>query len=194
MIAYLNGQIKSKSPSLKKDASIILVTSGVGYKVVVLPTQIIELNVGDELELFVYTQVAETALNLFGFKTSDELNFFELLITINGIGPKGAMDILSKAKIEDIRTATQTGDYNMLSQVSGIGPKTADKVVAGLKNKLGSLEISATGEPVASPFSEAMDALISLGYQASQAREALKQVEATDVGEQVREALKYLSK
>lgn len=194
MIAYLNGQIKSKAASLKKDASVVLEVNGVGYKVAVLPTQIVELNVGDELELFIYTQVAETALALYGFKTPEELKFFELLITINGIGPKGAMDILTKAKVEDIKASVETGDYNMLAQVSGIGPKTADKVVSGLKNKLGSLEVSSSGEVVATPFSEALEALVSLGYQAGQAREALKQVEATDVGEQVREALKYLSK
>jgi holliday junction DNA helicase RuvA len=194
MIAYLKGQIKHRSPLSKKDNSITLSVGDVGYKVSILATAIGDMNVDDELELFVYTQVAETALSLYGFKSQDELNFFELLISINGIGPKGAMDILNKAKVEDIRSSVETGDYKILSQVSGIGPKTADKIVAGLKNKIGSLEISSTGEPVVSQFSEALEALIGLGYQAGEARRVLGQVQASDVGEQVREALKLLSK
>ncbi len=144
------------------------------------------------MELHIYTQVAEGVLDLYGFAAPEELNFFELLISISGIGPRSALGILQKAKIEDLRQAIQTGNHEILSQVSGIGPKTAEKVVSGLKDKIGSVEIK--DSKWSNEFSEALEALVGLGYSAGQAREALSHVKAQETGEKIKEALKVLGK
>ena len=191
MIAYLRGKLIYKSNILKKDNYLILDVNGVGYKVYALDKILIGSRIGDELKLYIYTQVAETALDLYGFSSDEELNFFELLNTISGIGPRSAMDILRKAKIEDLTKAVQTGNADLLNKVSGLGPKTAQKIVAGLKDKLGSAEFASDWS---SDFGDAFDALVGLGYAPAQAKEALSQAKSEDVGEKVREALKYLSK
>lgn len=190
MIAYLKGKINYKSTFLKKDNFLVLDVNGVGYKVFAVDKLINPVILGNEIELFVYTQVAETALDLYGFATQNELEFFELLISLSGIGPRSALDILRKAKIEDLTVAVQTQNYQVLSKVSGIGPKTAEKIVVGLKDKLGGVD-SSTG---AGDYGDALDALIGLGYGASQARDALNLCKADDMGEKVKEALKILGK
>lgn len=192
MIAYLKGKPVYKSNLLKKDNFIVLDVNGVGYKVFVLDRTLAEAKPGEELELHVYTQVAETALDLYGFSSQEELNFFELLNTISGIGPRSAMDILRKAKIEDLAKAVQTGNHEILSKVSGLGAKTAEKIVVGLKDKLGSIE--AVDSNWNSGFGDALEALVGLGYAPAQAKDALSQCESGDVGEKVREALKILGK
>ncbi|MEI6627177.1 MAG: Holliday junction branch migration protein RuvA [bacterium] len=193
MIAYLRGKIRNKSLPGKKDNFLIVDVNGVGYKVYVGLKLITQAVLDEEMELFIYTQVAETALDLYGFINQEELNFFELLLTISGIGPRSASDIMQKAKIEDLRQGVMTGDYNLLSKLSGIGPKTAEKIVMGLKDKLGSLE-SVDGKVITDEFGEAMDALMALGYGAFDVREALKHVTATDTSGKIKEALKYLGK
>lgn len=161
-----------------------------GYKVFVLNKTLNQVKVGQDLELFVYTQVAEAVLDLYGFADQEELNFFELLISISGIGPKSALDILQKAKIEDLKKAAQSGQAEILSKISGLGPKTATKVVAGLKDKLTEEENLGGWSD---GFGEALEALISLGYSQLQAREALAQGQAEETGEKIKEALKILA-
>ena len=194
MIAYLRGNIKYKSIIPKKDNYIVLDVNGVGYKVFVLDRLINKIETGQELELFIYNQVAETALDLYGFSTHEELNFFEILLSISGVGPKSALNILQKAKIEDLRAAANSGNADVLSKVSGIGPKTAQKIVAGLQDKIGGLNITGDGTIDSDSMSEALEALIGLGYSASQARDALSHAKSEDVGERIKEALKILGK
>jgi len=102
------------------------------------------------------------------------------------------MDILRKAKIEDLNQAVNTGNYDLLSKVSGLGPKTAQKVVIGLKDKLGGMEIGVASWD--NYFGDALDALIGLGYAPNQAREALSKCQAQDASERLKEALKILGK
>ncbi len=192
MIAYLNGVIAHKSQLIKKDNFIIVTVSGVGYKVYVIDRLLNDLRLGQEVELYTYTQVAETVLDLYGFANQDDLAFFELLIGISGIGPRSALGILQKAKTEDIRQAVQSGNASVLAKVSGLGPKTAEKVVTGLKDKLGSVSSGAGAWDA--QFGDALEALVGLGYSPVQARDALAQVPATEVGEQVKEALKHLGR
>lgn len=192
MIAYLNGVIAHKSQFIKKDNFVIVTVSGVGYKVYVIDRLLNDLRLGQEVELYTYTQVAETVLDLYGFANLEDLEFFELLIGISGIGPRSALGILQKAKTEDIRQAVQSGNPEVLAKVSGLGPKTAEKIVVGLKDKLGSIS-SGTGA-WDTQFGDALEALVGLGYSPVQARDALAQVPATEVGEQVKEALKVLGR
>lgn len=191
MIAYLSGKLIYQSAFLKKDNFIILDCNGVGYKVFVADKVLNRARVGEIVSLHIYTQVAETVLDLYGFTTREELDFFELLLTISGIGPRSAMDILRKAKIDDLVKGVESGDYQLLAKVSGIGPKTAEKIVLGLKNKLSSsyaIEFSGWNND----FGDALEALINLGYNSAQARNALSQSQAIDVGEKVKDALKIL--
>ncbi|MBI5765969.1 Holliday junction branch migration protein RuvA [Candidatus Falkowbacteria bacterium] len=192
MISYLRGQVKHKSVIPKKDNFIILDVSGVGYKVFVLDKFINEIHIGNELEVFIYTQVAETVLDLYGFSEQEELEFFELLISISGIGPRSALDILQKAKIEDLRAAAQSGNAEVLSKVSGIGPKTAERIVVGLKDKLGSIPAGASAWN--DEFGEALEALVGLGYAPNQAQEALSHCQANDTGAKIKEALRILGR
>lgn len=193
MIAYLRGSIKYKSAIPKKDNFVIIDVSGVGYKVYTLDRLINNLQSGQEIELFIYTQVAEGVLDLYGFASNEELNFFEILISISGVGPKSALNILQKAKIEDLREAANMGNADILSKVSGIGPKTAQKIVAGLQDKIGGIEITKTGA-WSDQFGEALEALVNLGYSTSQAREALSHITSIDTGDKIKEALKILGK
>lgn len=191
MIAYLSGKLIYQSAFQKKDNFIVLDCNGVGYKVFVADKVLNGARVGETMTLHIYTQVAETVLDLYGFVTREELDFFELLLTISGIGPRSAMDILRKAKIEDLVKGVESGDFQLLAKVSGIGPKTAEKIVIGLKDKLtGGYTVDSGGWN--NDFGDALEALTSLGYSATQARDALSQSQATDVGDKVKEALKIL--
>lgn len=192
MIAYLSGIIAHKSQFIKKDNFVIVTVSGVGYKVYVIDRLLNDLRLGQEVEFYTYTQVAETVLDLYGFANQEDLEFFELLIGISGIGPRSALGILQKAKTEDIRQAVQSGNPEVLAKVSGLGPKTAEKIVVGLKDKLGSIS-GGTGA-WDTQFGDALEALVGLGYSPVQARDALAQVPATEVGNQVKEALKILGR
>jgi len=191
MIAYLSGKIIYQSAFLKKDNFVVLDCGGVGYKVFVADKVLNEARVGQIMTLHIYTQVAETVLDLYGFLTREELDFFELLLTISGIGPRSAMDILRKAKIEDLIKGVESGDFQLLAKVSGIGPKTAEKIVIGLKDKLtGGYTADANGWN--NNFGDALEALIGLGYSSNQARDALSQCVAIEAEGKIKEALKIL--
>ncbi|MFA6526293.1 MAG: Holliday junction branch migration protein RuvA [Candidatus Buchananbacteria bacterium] len=193
MIAYLRGQIRYKSTQIKKDNFAVVDVNGVGYKVFAPDNFLNGMVIGSEAELFIYTQVAETALDLYGFASREELEFFELLLTISGIGPHSALDILKKAKLEDLVKAVETGNHEVLAKVSGIGPKTAEKVVIGLKGKLGG-GFSAGTEKWNDDFGDALEALMSLGYSSFDARKALSQTNSIDAGDKIKEALKILGR
>ncbi len=186
MIGYLKGNIVAQD--LK---SVILNVSGVGYKIYT-NTAILEGLKSKEAEFWTYLAVRENALDLFGFGTKEELEFFELLISVSGIGPKSAMGILTIATISNLRHAISTGDISHLIKVSGVGKKNAEKIVIELKDKIQGL----TGDMTYSNSSDvdALEALKSLGFGEREVREALKKVSDTsDTGEKVKKALKLLS-
>jgi Holliday junction DNA helicase RuvA len=186
MIGHLKGTVIHSD--LK---SLILDVSGVGYKIYT-NTTVLDKNKEKTLELWTYLAVRETALDLYGFETKDELDFFELLISVSGIGPKSAMGILSIATLQNLRHAISTGDTSHLTKVSGIGKKNAEKIVIELKDKLGGLSIDMSHSIKGDV--DALEALQSLGYGEREVREALKKVvDAKDTGDKVKKALKLLS-
>ena len=166
----------------------------IGYKIFVTDFAMGKIAGEEEVELYTHTYVREDALSLYGFLTLDELEMFELLISISGIGPKAAIGILTIAEPKTIRTAIITGDSSILTRVSGVGKKTAERVILELKNRIA--ELPGEDQGMARADSEAIEALASLGYSVAQAREALKDVpeKVKDVSERVREALKRLGK
>ncbi|MES2315180.1 MAG: Holliday junction branch migration protein RuvA [Patescibacteria group bacterium] len=185
MIASLRGKIL-----LKTDKFLILDVSGVGYRVSVSPDTLSKVGkIGDEASLWIHTHVREDILDLYGFKGREEQEFFELLIGVSGIGPKGALSILGIATLKTLRKAISTGDTGYLTKVSGIGKKTAEKIVIELRDKIGEEKsgTSLQGEL------DALEALKSLGYSQNEAREALKKVSPdANTNTKIREALKVL--
>jgi Holliday junction DNA helicase RuvA len=192
MIGQLTGKISHKT-----ERFIILDVAGVGYKVFV-STEALKLLTAKSYQLpvvsfWTHLVVREGVLDLYGFVNKQELDFFELLIGISGIGPKSALAILSLAPPATLEKAIAAGDSSYLTKVSGIGRKSAEKIIVELRDKIGSLEIG--GENLDSE-GDAVEALQSLGYNLREAREALRQLpaEITDTGAKIKAALKLLSK
>jgi len=190
MISYLKGKILSKGAGF-----VVVAVDNVGYQVFVLPLFYADLAVGQEVEFYTHQYVREDALSLYGFKDAAELELFELLLAISGIGPKSALGVMSIATVADIKESIARGDPALLTKVSGIGRKTAERVVLELREKIfklsGGVKI---GAGVSS--GDEIDALMALGYSLSQAREALNNVDLKikDSGERIRQALKKLGK
>ncbi len=191
MISFLRGKVIYK---LKN--SFILELNNLGYSVFVSDSFLNEVKIGQELEVFTHQYVKEDIFDLYGFKNLEELEFFELLISISGIGPKSALGVLAMAKLSDIKESIVRGDSNLLTKVSGIGKKTAERVVLELKDKIfklgGNYDLTNSGN-----FSgDEIDALVGLGYSWVEAREALNLVDKNiiDSGQKIKEALKKMSK
>lgn len=200
MIAFVEGKLAGKT----ENSVVIGTAAGIGYEVLV-PTYVAEHagTIGSEVFLHTYLQVKEDGIALFGFETEEELFVFKLLITVNGIGPKGAIGILSGISLEDLQYAVLTEDVKTISTVPGIGAKTAGKLILELKDKFhlkapgkGKQAVAQKENPrEASLRSEAVQALAALGYSAAEAAKALKQAditETTTVEELIRQGLKLL--
>jgi len=192
MIAQLQGTITHHDLRY-----IVLNVGGVGYKVFVT-VDIMNKLAPEEREnvlLWTYLAVREGALDLYGFLTQKELQFFELLITISGIGPKTALGILNLASVHTLETAISTGDTTHLVKISGVGKKVAEKIVMELKDKVDSVD-SGDDTGHMKTESDALEALKSLGYTHNESRDALKKIDksATDTGAKVKAALKLLGK
>lgn len=187
MISYLSGTIISISGTY-----LVLDVNGVGYKVFATGQTLLGLKTGGKTELFTHLAVRETALDLYGFPSQEELSFFELLITISGIGPKSALGILNVATVDVLKNAIFTENTSHLIKVSGIGKKNAEKIVLELRGKLDGEMKDGTSS---NDDSDALEALTSLGYTQKEAREALKQIsnDITGASERVKSALKILS-
>jgi len=190
MIGYLRGKLKYKN-----DRFIILDVAGVGYQIFITNQALEEIGDKEDIELYTYLYVRESTQELYGFLRYEEKEFFEQLLGISKVGPKGALGILNVASLDTIKKAIIHGDPAILMKVSGIGKKTAERVVVELKNKI---DVVGIDESKVSPSdigdNAAIDALVGLGYSASEAREALKEVdkEITDIEKRIKEALKIL--
>ena len=189
MIGSIRGKI-----ILKTDKFLIVETAGVGYKINASPDTLSRAKkVGEDVFLFTHTHVREDALSIYGFLDYPELEFFEMLINISGIGPKGALAILGITSTETLRRAISSGDTSYLTKISGIGKKTAEKIVLELRDKIADKIKDEKGGISLRGELDALEALKSLGYSQNEAREALKKVPADlDTNEKVRYGLKIL--
>ncbi len=194
MIAYLSGKIINKG----SDYAIVRVHD-IGYKIFVNSKMYAELQIGQSIDIYTHQHIREDASDLYGFNSLPELEMFELLLSISGIGPKSASAVLSVASIRDIKEAIVGGDSSLLTKVSGIGKKTAERVILELREKIRGI---GGGEPGGAPSGGAaasgdeIDALMALGYSLPQAREALQKVDSStkESGERIKQALKRLGK
>lgn len=195
MISQLRGKIVSKG-----EAYVTIDVSGVGYKVFVSGAFLEKLGreqKDEEITVFTYMAVRETALDLYGFIDLAEKDIFELLLSISGIGPKSAIGILSSADAHTIQESAAKEDPAYLSKISGIGKKTAEKIVLGLKDKIAHLDPIDGADATTSDGATAVEALAALGYSEREAREAVKSLKMTgeeNPQEIIKEALKILSK
>lgn len=185
MIGYLEGRVAA----IRSNFAIVS-AGGVGYKVAATRETLAKCKQEKDVALWTHLAVRENALDLYGFTTEEELRLFELLLTVSGIGPKSALAILDIATVDALRGAIGAGNASYLTKVSGIGKKTAEKIVLELKDKVGA---GTEGRALRSD-EEALEAMRSLGYSQSEAREALRKVPATveTSADRLRQALKIV--
>ncbi|MDD5711524.1 MAG: Holliday junction branch migration protein RuvA [Smithellaceae bacterium] len=179
MIAQINGTLAHKSVS-----HIVVNNGGIGFRVFVPLTTFYELpEVGDDLQLYIHTHVKEDAINLFGFHTAEERDIFQLMISVNGIGPKLALNILSGISAAELVSAVGEGNLGRLTSIPGVGRKIAERVVLELRDKVAKLipeEASGISVPQLSAdeilAGDALSALTNLGYKSKVAKEAIDKV------------------
>ncbi|MEK7572707.1 MAG: Holliday junction branch migration protein RuvA [Patescibacteria group bacterium] len=191
------GSIKGKLV-LETNKFVIIDTNGVGYKINVSPDTISKISTlakskeaDNSVFLWTHLHVREDAMDLYGFWEIKELEFFEMLISVSGIGPRGALTILGVASIKTLKKAISASDTSYLTKISGIGRKTAEKIIIELRDKMGEEE---TGTSLQGEL-DALEALKSLGYSQNEAREALKKISGEmDINTKIKKALKFLGK
>ncbi len=206
MYAYIKGTLEEIA-----EDNIVVEAGGIGYNVKVSTTTADLLPpLGNEVKIYTYTLVREDTFSLYGFMTRDDLEIFRKLITVNGIGPKGGLAILSVMSADALRFAIMAGDAKAIAKAPGVGSKTAERVILDLRDKI-SLEDTLRGLGESAPSmngalssggsqdnlmkKEAIEALVALGYSASDATTAVKKVEVTEdttVESILKAALKYM--
>lgn len=206
MIAYLSGKLLEKQAT-----SVIIEVGGVGYEVTIPLSTFYELGEeGADVALRIYTHVREDALQLFGFKSEREKQLYLKLISVQGIGAKSGISMLSGMSAEEIVTAIRTDNLARLTSIPGVGRKTAERLVIELRDKLNeftaqtALERAASGTsaqaeaPADAVYDDAISALVNLGYQRNAAEKALKQAikDGTEISVQklLRKSLQLLAK
>ncbi|OGH24074.1 MAG: Holliday junction DNA helicase RuvA [Candidatus Levybacteria bacterium RIFCSPHIGHO2_01_FULL_42_15] len=181
---------------LRNDPYIFLEVGGVGYKVLVSGSVFASTKQGEKLALFTYTHVREDALDLYGFPSAEDLELFERLIGVSGVGPKTAMNVFSLNKRDNIIEAIVNADVDFFTSVPRLGRKNAQKIIIELKQKFGSSQELDLSEKDKKQHADVVRALESLGFSPGEAREAI--VAVKDKGgttqELVRLALQYLGK
>lgn len=190
MISHIKGIVEEKF-----DNHIIIDVHGVGYEMMVPTPDFEAVLLNEERKFFTYHVVRETAEELYGFSSLAAKKIFELLIGVQGVGPKAAIQILSLAEAEEVRNAIANADTAFIARASGVGKKSAERVVVDLRDKVGAPSrygateakfVARTDEP-----DEALDALIALGFPLKEATAALEKVDSSlPVEERVRLALK----
>jgi len=217
MISFLEGTIEHLG-----DKYVILSTGGIGYKVIVVPKLLnilskssekvnpapinfaghqasgggIGTGQGSKIRLHVHSQLnmREGTFDMYGFQNKEDLELFHLLTSVSGIGPKGAMNVLSVVEPKHLKAAVVNEDADYLKKVSGLGPKTASRLILELKNKVDHVDMGDMRGVDLGQEGQATEALLALGYTQYQAKDALKEAKGKTLEERVREALRLLGK
>lgn len=187
MIHFVKGRLDTVSENM-----VVVENGGIGFEIMVPLSVVSSLpQTGNEVKIYTYTYVREDALQLYGFLTRDELSMFRLLITVSGIGPKGALGILSVMDADALRFAILADDVKSISKAPGIGAKTASKLILELKDKMdfeeavthvldqGQAEAAGGVSDGGMAANDAIQALVALGYTSTEAVKAVKKVEIT---------------
>ena len=186
MIAFVRGTAVDMTEN-----SVIVEAGGIGYEIYMTGTDLSQIHMGEEVKIHTYFNVREDAMQLYGFRSKDDLQMFKLLLGVNGVGPKAAVGVLAGITADELRFAILSDDVKTLSKAPGIGKKTAQKLILELKDKM-KLEdafelklaheqekaVAGLGE-ISDGRQEAVEALVALGYSSTDALRALRKV--TDV-------------
>lgn len=190
MISHIKGILEEKFNN-----SVIVDVSGVGYEIAITSLDYESVNLGDTVKFYTYQKVSENDISLYGFSTLVAKKLFEMLISVNGVGPKAGMSILSLATPEEVRNAIANSDSAFISKAPGVGKKSAERIIVDLVDKVGlpthygATEVRTKAEPKKND--EALDALIALGFPLREATSALESVDPNlPVDERIRLALK----
>lgn len=199
MIAFVQGVIEDIS-----EDNVVLAVGGIGINVKISASTAAKLpGIGEEVRLHTYTLVREDTFSLYGFLSKNDLNIFKLCITVNGIGPKGALAILSVMDADSLRFAIMTKNIKAISQAPGIGARTAERLILDLKDKIHVDDVligrevaeTAEGNRVSFQKQEAVEALVALGYGQTESIKAVNSIsgiEDMDSGTVLKAALKHL--
>jgi len=190
MIALLKGHVQSTSTDC-----VVITVGGVGFKAFMPLSNLNSIHLGQEITVYTHLHVREDTLALFAFLNEDELNFFKILLTVSGLGPKLALVLLSQKDLARLKLAIAAGDTKALSAVNGIGKKTAERLCLELKDKIGATALSLNTGGI-SLQDEVMEALLSLGYSTSEAAQAVSHLtpeqRQKNIEEQISAVLKYM--
>ena len=200
MYAYIKGEIVDIT-----EDNLVLECNQIGYNIRI-PLSVAQRlpGTGATVKIYTYTSVREDAFQLFGFLSKDDLEIYKKLIAVNGIGPKGALSILSAMSADDLRFAILSGDAKAISKAPGIGNKSAERIILELRDKVHLINEDVSSEQIpesdgqsnSEAKNEALEALVSLGYSPSEALKAVKQIAITDdmdAGAVLKQALKIIS-
>ena len=186
------------------DQFLVVECGGVGFKCFTsVATAANAGRIGDQIRLYTYLSVKEDALDLYGFKTENELRAFELLISVSGVGPKAAVSILSEMSADKLSLAVAAGDTKAITRANGVGKKIAERIVLELKDKMAGVTLSSSESSVSaaasvaedSPAGEAVAALVALGFSKSDAAAAVGAMDSSlPADEMIRQGLRQLSK
>lgn len=200
MYAYFIGKITYMTAD-----NVVLEVNNIGYNIKVSAQTIQNLgHLSGEVKLYTYTYVKEDALGLFGFLTREELELFKMMLTVNGIGPKGALSILSTLSVDTLRFAILSGDAKSIAKAPGVGAKSAERLIIDLKDKINAEDVFTLNSSESNVAivtrelpakKEAIEALTALGYSATDALKAVNQItctEDTTVEEILKQALKVI--
>lgn len=191
MIAHLNGEITEKLAT-----SAIIDVHGVGYEVILTQGDLDNFNLGSKVKIYTYHALRENSEDLYGFSSLAAKRLFEMLISVNGVGPKAAINILSLGAPEEVRNAIANTDAAYIAKASGVGKKSAERIIVDLRDKVGLPSKYGSSEAgmdfaINKQGDEALDALIALGFPLKEATAALAEVDPKmSVEERIREALK----
>ncbi len=197
MFYYISGKAAHKGENF-----VVVDVSGIGYKIYTSLICIERISINTDIKMFTYTYIREDTFDIYGFLTENELNMFEKLLSVSGVGPKAALSNLSVAPVDKVALAIVTGDTNLIKKANGVGPKAASRIVLELKDKFSNEEITTdeVNEIIVSSLAggfgrtnEAVEALTTLGYSTAEAKSALSGIDMTmDIELIVKEALKKL--
>ena len=190
MISFIRGRAVDRT-----ETSVVLETGGIGFEIFMTGSDLSRIRVGEEAMVHTYFQVREDAMTLFGFLQKDDLQMFRLLLGVSGIGPKGALGVLSAISADELRFAVLSDDVRSISKAPGIGKKTAQKLILEIKDKLsleeafeqklahGTEGTQSSSDGMSDAKKEAVEALTALGYSGTEALRAVRAVDTPELGD-----------
>lgn len=189
MIEYIKGKVIDKD-----ERGVVVYVGGIGYRIFLNAKSLSRVITGEQIEINTYMAVKEDSQELYGFMEKEELEFFKMLISVSGIGPRTALNFLTISSVPEIKKAIASEDPAMLTVVPGIGKKTAERVIVELKEKVEMIGFAKRGKKEKASHADAVQALVQLGYGQSDARRVLMEInDKIPLENKIKEALKKLN-